>query len=97
MRDEVEKDPDAFDEYLDVLDLAAGMDMEVVNFEVIFPDEIKDKFDLVDGDSEFGFVMTGRDLEVAAGHNVGAEPYPNGVGRAKSLGRIFPNSTGCRY
>src|SRR6185312_101181 len=79
-RDEIEEYFDAFYKYVDVLDLAAGMDMKIGDVEIVFFYEVQDLVDLLDGDAELAFIVTGGDLEVAAGHDVGAETDAYRVG-----------------
>ncbi len=78
--DQIEEDVDAFDEDVGIYDLAACMDVKIGHFELVLVDEVKDFVDLVNGDAEFAFVMTGRDLEVAAGHDIGTQTDADGIG-----------------
>src|ERR1041385_8794828 len=61
----IEEYPDAFYEDVDVLDLAAGVDMEIGDAQFVLVDQPEDLIDLVDGDAKFAFIMPGADLEVA--------------------------------
>ena len=87
--DQIEEDLDAFDEDVGIYDLAACMDMEIGYFQLIFFDEAQHLFDLVDGDAELAFIMTGGDLEIAACHDARAKPDANGMGRAEFPAEFF--------
>jgi hypothetical protein len=81
--DQIEEDLDAFDEDVGIYDLAACMNVEIGYFQLIFFDETQHLFDLVDGDAELAFIMTGGDLEIAACHDVRAETHADGIGPAE--------------
>ncbi len=89
MRDQVEEDLDTFYEDIGVNDLTAGMDVEVGDVKIILFYQGQDLIGLVDGNTEFTFIVAGGDLEVAAGHDVWAQPDTDGIGMAEFAAEFF--------
>jgi hypothetical protein len=73
MRDYIEEDFDPFYKYFHILYLAARVDMQVGDMEIVFFYQFQDFVDLIYRYPELAFVVTGRDLEIAACHDIGAQ------------------------
>lgn len=78
----------AFYKNIHILDLTAGMDVKIADTQVVFFDDCQYLVDLVDGDTKLTFIVTGRYLEVAACHDVGAQPKPYGIGMPIGLAKF---------
>ena len=89
LRYQVEKNVDTFYEYLYIFDLAACVDVQVGDMEIVFFYQKQDLVGLIDGDAEFAFVMPCADLEIAAGHDIGAEPHSYRVAMPIGLAKFF--------
>ena len=74
-----------FTNTIHILDLAAGMDMQVGDMKLVFFNKGQYFIYLIDGYTEFAFVMTGRDFEIAAGHDIGTQADSYRVGMSECL------------
>ena len=89
MRDDIEKDFDAFDKNFNVLDFAARMDVEIRNVQIVLLNDLQHLIDLIDGNAKLAFIVASRNLQVAAGHDIGAEADTNWVAVTELLTEFF--------
>jgi hypothetical protein len=89
MRNDTEKYFNAFHKHFHIFDLAAGMDMQIADAEIVFAHYIQYLTDLFNRNTEFAFIVAGGNFEIAACHDIGTKTETYRISIAELLTEFF--------
>src|SRR5262245_9356316 len=89
MRDKIEQHFNTFYKYIGIFDIAAGMDMQVSDMNIVLLYYREYLIQLLNRDTKLTFIVTGGDLQITSRYDIRAKSYTDRVIVTIFLSKLF--------